>query len=113
MYVYSLMNTTDNYLLLISFIILFYYIYHSYCILYTLTLQYHFVIYFIRFLGHLVKVIPYPIECVQTDNGLEFTKHFCSYDGSEKPTIFQVRLSEYGSAYGLSSCVFLIFLLVT
>ena len=48
------------------------------------------------FLDHLVKAFPCPIECIQTDNGQEFAKRFCSYGGSQKPTIFQVRLSEYG-----------------
>ena len=43
----------------------------------------------------------FTMECVQTDNGLEFTKRFCSYGGSEKPTIFQVRLSEYGIRHKL------------
>lgn len=28
------------------------------------------------FLNHLVKIFPVSIECVQTDNGTEFTKHF-------------------------------------
>ena len=42
-----------------------------------------------------------PIECIQTDNGLEFTKRFCSCSGSEKPTIFQIRLSEYGIRHKL------------
>ena len=53
------------------------------------------------FLDHLVKAFPCPIKCVQTDNGQEFTKRFCSYGGSEKPTIFQVRLSEYGIRHKL------------
>lgn len=53
------------------------------------------------FLEHLIKAFPCPIECVQTDNGQEFTKRFCSYGGSEKPTIFQVRLSEYGIRHKL------------
>lgn len=53
------------------------------------------------FLDHLVKAFPCPIECIQTDNGQEFTKRFCSYGGSEKPTIFQVRLSEYGIRHKL------------
>lgn len=53
------------------------------------------------FLEHLIKAFPCPIECVQTDNGQEFTKSFCSYGGSEKPTIFQVRLSEYGIRHKL------------
>ena len=53
------------------------------------------------FLDHLVKAFPCPIKCVQTDNGQEFTKRFCSYGGSEKPAIFQVRLSEYGIRHKL------------
>ena len=53
------------------------------------------------FLEHLIKAFPCPIECVQTDSGQEFTKRFCSYGGSEKPTIFQVRLSEYGIRHKL------------
>jgi len=28
------------------------------------------------FLQHLITAFPMPIECVQTDNGQEFTKHF-------------------------------------
>lgn len=40
------------------------------------------------FLEHLIKAFPYPIECVQTDNGQEFTKRFSSGGGSDKPTIF-------------------------
>lgn len=47
------------------------------------------------FLEHLIKAFPCPIECVQTDNGQEFTKRFSSYGGSDKPTIFQVRLMEH------------------
>ena len=37
------------------------------------------------FLKYLVKAFPYPIECIQTDNGQEFTKRFSSYGGSSKP----------------------------
>lgn len=53
------------------------------------------------FLEHLIKVFPCPIECVQTDNGQEFTKRFSSYGGSDKPTIFQVRLAEHGIRHKL------------
>lgn len=53
------------------------------------------------FLEHLVKAFPCPIECVQTDNGQEFTKHFSSYGGSDKPTIFQARLKELGIRHKL------------
>lgn len=53
------------------------------------------------FLEHLIKAFPCPIECVQTDNGQEFTKRFSSYGGSNKPTIFQVRLMEHGIRHKL------------
>ena len=53
------------------------------------------------FLEHLVKAFPLPIECVQTDNGQEFTKRLSSYGGSDKPTIFQVRLKELGIRHKL------------
>ena len=47
------------------------------------------------FLDHLVKTFPMPIECVQTDNGAEFTKRF--YASSPlNLTLFQKRLLEYG-----------------
>ena len=47
-----------------------------------------------QFLDHLVKNFPMPIECVQTDNGAEFTNRFTTY--SDKPTLFQVHLAQYG-----------------
>ena len=50
---------------------------------------------------HLIKAFPCPIECVQTDNGQEFTKRFSSHGGSDKPTIFQVRLMEHGIRHKL------------
>lgn len=47
------------------------------------------------FLEHLLKAFPMPIECVQTDNGPEFTKRF--YAASESNlTLFQRRLAEHG-----------------
>lgn len=54
-----------------------------------------------QFLEHLIKAFPCPIECVQTDNGQEFTKRFSSYGGSDKPTLFQVRLKEHGISHKL------------
>mgnify|MGYP000844601695 FL=1 len=47
------------------------------------------------FLEHLVKAFKFPILCVQTDNGMEFTKRLCV---SEKrtPTLFETRLSQFG-----------------
>ena len=52
------------------------------------------------FLEHLIKAFPLPIECVQTDNGPEFTKRFLA--GSEKDlTLFQARLAEHGIRHKL------------
>ena len=53
------------------------------------------------FLEHLIRAFPCPIECVQTDNGQEFTKRFSSYGGFDKPTIFQARLREHGIRHKL------------
>lgn len=47
------------------------------------------------FLEHLLKAFPMPIECVQTDNGLEFTKRFKANSLSNL-TLFQKRLAEHG-----------------
>lgn len=46
-----------------------------------------------QFLNQLVKAFKFPIHCVQTDNGQEFTKRLGS---SQKPTptLFEKRLSE-------------------
>ena len=46
------------------------------------------------FPDHLVTVFPLPIECVQTDNGTEFTNRFTSH--RDKPTLFEFRLMQYG-----------------
>lgn len=46
------------------------------------------------FLEHLIKAFPFPIECVQTDNGTEFTNRFTTY--RDKPTLFQVHLAQHG-----------------
>ncbi|WP_342758635.1 DDE-type integrase/transposase/recombinase [Kineothrix sedimenti] len=54
-----------------------------------------------QFLEHLIKAFPLPIECVQTDNGQEFTKRFASYGGCDKPTLFQVRLQQHGIRHKL------------
>ena len=35
-----------------------------------------------------------PIECVQTDNGAEFTNRFTTH--RDKPTLFQVHLEQHG-----------------
>jgi len=46
------------------------------------------------FLEHLVKVFPFPIKCIQTDNGTEFTNRFTTH--RNKPTLFQVHLQRHG-----------------
>ena len=46
------------------------------------------------FLEHLVKVFPCRIECVQTDNGSEFTNRFTTH--RDKPTLFQAHLAQHG-----------------
>ena len=51
------------------------------------------------FLEHLVKAFPLPIECVQTDNGSEFTNRFTTH--REKPTLFQVHLEKHGIQHKL------------
>ena len=51
------------------------------------------------FLEHLVTVFPLPIECVQTDNGTEFTNRFTSH--RDTPTLFESRLMQYGIRHKL------------
>ena len=53
-----------------------------------------------RFLEHLIRRFPMPIECVQTDNGMEFTKRF-STSGKETLTLFQRTLKEHGIRHKL------------
>jgi hypothetical protein len=52
------------------------------------------------FLLHLLKAFPFKVECVQTDNGFEFTKRF----GGSKPndlTLFESKLKELGIRHKL------------
>lgn len=51
------------------------------------------------FIDHLVKTFPFPIECVQTDNGPEFTNRFTTH--REKPTLFQAHLEQHGIRHKL------------
>lgn len=53
-----------------------------------------------RFLEHLIQRFPMPIECVQTDNGSEFTKRF-STSGKATLTAFQRVLQEHGIRHKL------------
>ena len=47
------------------------------------------------FLKHVVKNFPYLIECVQTDNGTEFTNGMGNCKGN-KPTLFEMALEKFG-----------------
>lgn len=52
------------------------------------------------FLRHFLERFPMPVECVQTDNGMEFTKRF-STSGKEPLTLFQRTLQEHGIRHKL------------
>lgn len=52
------------------------------------------------FLDHLQKAFPFPIECVQTDNGLEFTKRLGNTQ-KPTPTLFEARLKQCGIRHKL------------
>lgn len=52
------------------------------------------------FLRHVVRKFPYLIECVQTDNGTEFTNRLLP-KGSEKPTMFELELARLGIRHKL------------
>lgn len=47
------------------------------------------------FLEHVVNAFPFPVECVQTDNGFEFTKHF-SPTSRNLMTQFEKKLAQLG-----------------
>ena len=52
------------------------------------------------FVRHFLERFPMPVECIQTDNGMEFTKRF-STSGKETPTLFQRALQEHGIRHKL------------
>ena len=52
------------------------------------------------FLRHVVEKFPYAIECVQTDNGTEFTKRLLP-KGNDTPTLFENTLKELGIRHKL------------
>ena len=52
------------------------------------------------FIRHCVKKFPYAIECVQTDNGTEFTNRLLP-QGTKKKTLFETTLSELGIRHKL------------
>lgn len=51
------------------------------------------------FLEHLLKAFKFPIKCVQTDNGMEFTKRLCT--GKQTPTMFEKALEKHGIQHKL------------
>lgn len=51
------------------------------------------------FLENMLKAFKFPIKCVQTDNGAEFTKRFCP--GKTTPTLFEKALEEHGISHKL------------
>lgn len=52
------------------------------------------------FLEHLIKAFPFPIKCVQTDNGAEFTKRLLPTE-RRTPTLFEARLKQCGIEHHL------------
>ncbi|WP_255884528.1 DDE-type integrase/transposase/recombinase, partial [Ruminococcus sp. zg-921] len=52
------------------------------------------------FLEHLIEKFPFPIQCVQTDNGAEFTKRLLPTK-NPTPTLFEARLKQCGIAHKL------------
>ena len=58
-----------------------------------------------KFLVHLVQAFPMPIECVQTDNGTEFTKRFTKASLDEDLTLFERKLKEYGNLQKIHSMI--------
>ena len=52
------------------------------------------------FLEHLMKAFPFPIKCIQTDNGAEFTKRLLPSE-RRTPTLFEARLKQCGIEHHL------------
>ena len=52
------------------------------------------------FLEHMLKAFPFKVECVQTDNGCEFTKRL-SNTQNPTPTLFEARLKQCGIKHKL------------
>lgn len=52
-----------------------------------------------EFVKQLIKVFPFKIECIQTDNGPEFTTRFTNK--KDKPTMFQLTLQRLGIRHKL------------
>jgi len=54
---------------------------------------------------HLDQASPMPMECVQTDNGTEFTKRFNKARLDEDLTLFERKLKEYGNLPKIHSMI--------
>ena len=52
------------------------------------------------FLEHMLKAFKFPVECVQTDNGQEFTKRLGNSE-NPTPTLFEARLKQCGIRHKL------------
>ena len=52
------------------------------------------------FLEHLQKRFPFKLECVQTDNGQDFTKRLGNTE-NPTPTLFEARLKQCGIRHKL------------
>lgn len=53
-----------------------------------------------QFLKHVVEKFPYAIECIQTDNGFEFTNRL-SNSKKPKPSLFELTLKQLGIQHKL------------
>lgn len=53
-----------------------------------------------QFIKYVVEKFPYAIECIQTDNGFEFTNRLNS-NQKEKRTLFEVTLAQFGIRHKL------------
>ena len=51
------------------------------------------------FLEHMIKAFKFPVKCVQTDNGAEFTKRLCP--GKSTPTMFENQLKKHNIEHKL------------
>ena len=52
------------------------------------------------FLEHMLKAFPFKVECVQTDNGVEFTKRLLP-TSKPTPTLFEASLNQRGITHKL------------
>lgn len=53
-----------------------------------------------QFIKYVVEKFPYAIECIQTDNGMEFTNRL-NTSKKNKPTLFETTLSQLGIKHKL------------